>query len=916
MWAADSCSWNGEDQASVSEPHLHFIPRIADSFCELRSLVIDDISSPKEGQCLAYFYCKQDSSEPRLSDPEQVLRTIVKQMSRPSSDAAKLSDYVVAMYERKQRDSFHQGSLETEESIDLITQLASHFSVTYILIDALDECNIQTRYKLLVGLNTIIRRSPPRLVKILVSSRDEGDIRDHLQDLPSIYIDQSRNSSDIEYYVHHKVTEAINAKTLLRGYPSSSIKQELIETVLKGAQGMQVMTSKSTFFNMMLSSFRFLWVSLQIENICSSQIILEEDLRLELSKLPASLTDLYTKIHKQKGFLPPYSQIIFQKSLKWLLCTKAPLSIEEFLVAVTTNATQDTIKVDKEDILAICSSFVVFNEEINGFRFAHFSVMEFLLSLSEYTAVAAHAFAAETCLITCSNHCMVPGSSQELEHPLQCYAVLFWAYHCQEAGERRPRSLIQAFLKDVPGDSNSPFLIWERNLRALLSSFSDWQRARDRSTLKPPCHFSKYSKDRAARRDMLSDPPDPAFAACTWGFPEVVRDRLGLKDGAKAQKSRWKYKIQSKLLKRINENNLTCFLVACKYGQNNIVQLLLEQGADINQRCHGNKHTGLTLAALGHHGSTIALLLDKGIRTDLQDSRGFAILPYAAFRAPESIVRLLIEKGVNTQIDEAIKVAARYGNNRVTQFLLDSDTRTAGIKRQTELNALCSACSGVKTSAIELLLQRGVDVNGRDTNGRSPLHHAVLSEKFNDGDAMLSLLNAGARLEIRDRDGATPLHLAVEFGNLEVLETLLDKGANPAAKTNQGQTPMDLALNGKPGYMRMVELLVLIEYESDIEAKAKLREMAQIIGVADFNTPDKFSSCLDWLVDRYRKGAPYKIDSYNIAEWLKYYYRGSEEDTMRRADCRCEMDRPPRVLMWSVERERNQRSQVNRSPFW
>ncbi len=552
---------------------------------------------------------------------------------------------------------------------------------------------------------------------------------------------------------------------------------------------------------------------------------------------------------------------------------RSPLSVEEFLAAVTTNATQDITKVNKEDLLAICSSFVVLDEEIDGFKFAHFSVMEFLLRLNEYTAVAAHALAAEACLITCSNHCAILKSSQELSHPLQRYAVLFWAYHCQEAGERGPRSLIQAFLKIEPEVSNRPFLVWQKNLRALLMEFpGPWGYSAQESTLP----YQWTSKDEDACRDMLGIPPDPVFAACTWGFPEVVRDRLGLRGGAKAQKWRWIYKSKPKLLKRINEEYLTCFLIACKHGQNSIVQLLLEQRADINQRSGIWKCTGLHLAAIGGHDSTFALLLDKGIRTDLQDDHGQTILLYAVANRCESAVRLLIERDVNTQIDEAMHWAVRYREDRVLQLLLDSDTRNA----KAELSALCLACS--RSGAVQLLLQRGIDVNGQDANGRSPLHHAAshsvesLLSNFHAEYTVLPLLNAGADLEVRDQDGATPLHLAAKNNHCDVLRTLLEKGANVAAKTNRGQTPMDLVLDVEDDIgKREAKFLMLIDYGFDVEAKAKLREMVEFTEV---------SSCLDWLLDRYGKAGPYVIKR-NTLWWLLYYYSRKKEDGTRSGAC-------------------------------
>ena len=158
-------------------------------------------------------------------------------MSTSDSDTTKLPDSVTAIYGKREKDHFAEGSLQVAESIELIIDLASRFSATIIVIDALDECETNTRDELLSGLEIIIEKVAS-LIKIFVSSRNEPDITAYLQHLPHVYVDKRRNGLDINEYVRHEVEKASAGKKLLFGRASTKLKQEVTEKLMDGAQGM------------------------------------------------------------------------------------------------------------------------------------------------------------------------------------------------------------------------------------------------------------------------------------------------------------------------------------------------------------------------------------------------------------------------------------------------------------------------------------------------------------------------------------------------------------------------------------------------------------------------------------------------------------------------------------------------------
>ena len=84
------------------------------------------------------------------------------------------------------------------------------------------------------------------------------------------------------------------------------------------------------------------------------------------------------------------------------------------------------------------------------------------------------------------------------------------------------------------------------------------------------------------------------------------------------------------------------------------------------------------------------------------------------------------------------------------------------------------------------------DVEAVDSNGRTALHYAVSNA---EADVMILLVEHGADINAQDKDGVSPLHLAIE--DVALARWLLLKGANYGAKTAEGSTPLDYARERK-----------------------------------------------------------------------------------------------------------------------
>jgi len=90
---------------------------------------------------------------------------------------------------------------------------------------------------------------------------------------------------------------------------------------------------------------------------------------------------------------------------------------------------------------------------------------------------------------------------------------------------------------------------------------------------------------------------------------------------------------------------------AARNGKNDVVNYLIDQGADINSRDSDN-YTVLRRAVIGGHVETAGLLIDRGADTEATDNNGFTPLMFAAFMKIRPIVEIFVEKDKNFSLEK------------------------------------------------------------------------------------------------------------------------------------------------------------------------------------------------------------------------------------------------------------------------
>jgi uncharacterized protein len=150
--------------------------------------------------------------------------------------------------------------------------------------------------------------------------------------------------------------------------------------------------------------------------------------------------------------------------------------------------------------------------------------------------------------------------------------------------------------------------------------------------------------------------------------------------------------------------------------------------------------------------------------------------------------------------------------------------------------------------AVRALLDRKSDVNAPQLDGATALHWAA---HWDDLEMAGMLIHAGANANAANRDGATPLFLATENGSTRMIALLLQAGADPnAAMLSHGETPLMMA--ARSGRVEAVK--VLLDHGAKLNAQEDLRGTTALMWAAE----QGHAPVVQLLIDR---GADINIQS-------------------------------------------------------
>jgi ankyrin repeat protein len=340
---------------------------------------------------------------------------------------------------------------------------------------------------------------------------------------------------------------------------------------------------------------------------------------------------------------------------------------------------------------------------------------------------------------------------------------------------------------------------------------------------------------------------------------------------------------------------VTPISLAASNGNAAMIKLLLAAGADANSVDPTGETALMTAAKVGNLES-VRTLLDGGAKVDTTDPTFKQTALMIAVREDHpDVVALLVKRGAN------VNAQTRTGEtpgwilpNSVPGFGHGIGIVRGGLPERGSryfipggLTPLLYAARDGRLEAAKILLDAGADLEMMDPNGITPLLMAISNDQMSTAHF---LIDRAAKINVSDWYGRTPLWTAVEVRNmdedngsfengvdrepvLDLIKVLLEKGANPNARTKES-IPIRRFMLRTTGTLEWVDFtgqtpFLRAAYAGDITVMRLLLKYNADPKIATFGgtTPLMAAAGVNWVVDQ-----TYDEGQKNLLEAVKLCY--------------------------------------------
>lgn len=309
---------------------------------------------------------------------------------------------------------------------------------------------------------------------------------------------------------------------------------------------------------------------------------------------------------------------------------------------------------------------------------------------------------------------------------------------------------------------------------------------------KPPIHLAVQLSTPEVAAELLRFKPNvnaihngvtPLFLVAQ---PKIVKKLV--QSGANIN-----YKAQEDIA-TIHKGESPLHLVA-RLGTPETVRAMVQNGADIEAQ-NENGHTPLIMACNNQNFNVYTTLLDLGANINHKDKHGNTVMFHAVEVHNQQIFEDLITRGMdwkakNNMHQRPLHAAASSGNIEALTKLakLGGDVTEADYAGDMPMHY---AVNRQSLPVVKELLRLGAPLEPLNGMGWTPL---VLAG-FVAPDLIKFFVQQGADINRQDRDGNTPLHLAIiHAGNKEGVKELLKAGADTTIRNKEGLLAADEANN-------------------------------------------------------------------------------------------------------------------------
>ena len=248
----------------------------------------------------------------------------------------------------------------------------------------------------------------------------------------------------------------------------------------------------------------------------------------------------------------------------------------------------------------------------------------------------------------------------------------------------------------------------------------------------------------------------------------------------------------------VNSIGLTPLWFACSDGQEQLVKILLEKGADPNIADKNNDNSLHAVMYGQCSAGTTQEVMHHCVNINAANKDGATPLLLACSTAQAESVRLLLEAKADPNIadadgDACLHAAIAAGCSKGTlQEIIDNGGDVNAVNNRGR-TALLMSCSFGQIDSVNVLLGAGADPTLADEKGISCLH-AAIDGRCNK-ETFHALLDHGVHIDTKTKDGTNALLSACRREQSEVVRFLLEAGADVNASKPDGDTILHVAVS-------------------------------------------------------------------------------------------------------------------------